>query len=199
MNDQTSRRTYHHGDLVEAVLDEVERIVEDDGLETVSLRACAKRVGVSHSALFRHFSDKRHVLTAFAIRSAHRMAHAIEQKVAKAEPGEKFLAAGLAYIDYAMRNPGPFRVVFREDVIEPTDLDYRQAMDKLGACLAIGGHGGGNDLSLGPKALLAWASVHGIATLHVDGSLSRDVSEDRLESLIEETLRQLSPILKPSA
>lgn len=196
MSNERERHAYHHGSLIDAVLDEVARIVDDKGLESVSLRACARRVGVSHSALFRHFSDKRHVLTAFATRSAERMAQSISEKVVKSAPEQKFLVVGLAYIDFATRNPGPFRVIFREDAINPSDVEYREAMDKLADCLALGGHGGGNDGSLSPKAMLAWASVHGIATLCVDGSLSRDVSESQLGDLVEATLQQLSPVLR---
>ncbi len=197
MSNEAKRRAYHHGDLFEAVLDEVERMVELGGLETVSLRAIAKAVGVSHCAVFRHFSDKRDVLTAFAIRSARRMADTVKQKVAKSTPSKRFLVAGLSYVDFARRNPGAFRVIFREDVIDPTNPDYLLAMDELGTVLAIGGHGGDNDLAVAPKALLAWASVHGLATLCVDGSLSRDVSEGALEGLIKKTLSQLAPILSP--
>ncbi len=195
MSKQAKRRAYHHGDVYQAVLDEVERTVARQGLEAVTMRGCAKAVGVAHSALFRHFSDKRDLLTAFAIRSARRMAAAVNEDVSRAAAKKKFLAAGLGYINYARRNPGPFRVIFREDVIDPTDADYLQAMDGLAAILALGGHGGGNDLSLSPKALLAWSSVHGLATLCVDGSLSRDVTEDALEKLLQKTLRQLAPVL----
>jgi AcrR family transcriptional regulator len=198
MAQDLKRQGYHHGELAEAVLDEIERVVALIGAEGVSLRACAKSVGVTHSALFRHFSDKRDVLTAFAIRSAKRMASQIEQKVSQSTPQDAFLTVGLAYINYARLNPGPFRIIFREDIIDPLNQDYRDAMDRLSACLAIGGHGGGNDWALAPKALLAWSSVHGLATLCVDGSLSRDVVEAELEPLLEDTLRQLSPVMAGS-
>ena len=180
----------------DAVLDEVERAVEQNGLEALSVRTIAKSIGVSHSAVFRHFSDKKDVLTAFATRSANRMADTINTKVNQARKDRKFLVAGLAYVNYARANPGPFRVIFREDVINAENEGYLSAMNRLAEILAIGGHGGGNNLALSPHALLAWSSVHGIATLCVDGSLSRDVPNEKLETLVTKTLKTLAPVLK---
>ncbi|MEM7077582.1 MAG: TetR/AcrR family transcriptional regulator [Pseudomonadota bacterium] len=196
MKSESKAKPYHHGDLFEAVLDDAERCVEQGGLESVSLRGTAKSLGVAHSAVFRHFSDKRHVLTELAVRSARRMTTVIDSEVNRASPKGKFLAAGLAYVNFAKSNPGPFRVVFREDLINASDPKYLEAVSGLAAILALGGHGGGNDLKLSPKALLAWSSVHGIATLCVDGSLTRDIPEGKFEDLIKKSLRQLGPILQ---
>ena len=156
-----------------------------------------KAVGVSHSAVFRHFSSKRDVLTAFAIRSARQMAAFIENAIQGVRQDRKFLAVGVAYVDYARQNPGPFRIIFREDILEETHPDYIAAMDELSTMLAIGEHGGGNDLAITPQAMLAWSSVHGLAMLCVDGSLKRDVPLESLDNLIERTLLQLSPVLRP--
>ncbi|MEM9623601.1 MAG: TetR/AcrR family transcriptional regulator [Pseudomonadota bacterium] len=195
MTSNKTRSAYHHGDLANAVLDEVERIIEEQGLENVSLRACAKAVGVSHSALFRHYADKRDLLTAFAARGARRMAASVNQQIADVPQGKRFLAVGLAYIDYARKNPGAFRMIFREDALNPDHPDYAQAMQQMAAILAIGGHGSEDTDALSPKALLAWSSVHGIAMLCIDGSLSRDVAQAELEALIEQSLRALAPVL----
>ena len=61
------RGRHHHGDLRRALLDAVAEIVLAAGPEAVTLRECARRAGVSHSAAAPHFGDKRGLLTAFAI------------------------------------------------------------------------------------------------------------------------------------
>ena len=60
------RRDYHHGDLRRALLDATEALLLESGLETFSLRECARRAGVSHGAPAHHFGDVRGLLTAFA-------------------------------------------------------------------------------------------------------------------------------------
>lgn len=192
--DETNQ-SYHHGDLARAVLQQVERTIEARGIEAVSLRACAKTLGVSHSAVFRHFNSKRAVLTAFAAQSADDMAAFIEGKVLAASENDRFMAVGLAYVEFAKMHPGRFKAVFREDALDATNEAYLKATERLNAFLATGGHGGGNNLAISPKALLAWSCVHGLATLCVDGSLSRDLAEDKFLKTAEQTLRLLFPVL----
>jgi len=66
--------TYHHGNLADSLLDAVDEIASQFGLEAVTLRACAKKIGVSPSSAFRHYSDKRDLLTAFATRALRQLA-----------------------------------------------------------------------------------------------------------------------------
>ena len=127
------------------------------------------------------------------------MVRFINERTDQVPENEKFLAAGCAYVDFAIQHTGPFRLIFREDLIDATRPDYRSAMNRMSAVLATGGHGGGNDMALTPKALLAWASVHGMAMFCVDGSLSRDVAEDKLKNLVRQTLQHLGPILRAPA
>lgn len=73
------KSTYHHGNLAESLLDAVDEIATQFGLEAVTLRACAKRIGVSPSSAFRHYSDKRALLTAFATRALHQLSAAMSE------------------------------------------------------------------------------------------------------------------------
>jgi AcrR family transcriptional regulator len=49
---------YHHGDLARALLDAADKIIEEEGLESFTLRSCARRAGVSHAAPAHHFKDR---------------------------------------------------------------------------------------------------------------------------------------------
>ena len=50
---------YHHGDLRDALVEAAQRILETDGLVALSLRAVARRAGVSPAAPYHHFPDKQ--------------------------------------------------------------------------------------------------------------------------------------------
>lgn len=168
-------KPYHHGDLRQALLDAVDAAVREQGLEALTLRGVARRVGVSHPAAFRHFADKRALLTAFAARSAERMAGFIADAIAASAPADRFLAAGTGYIRFAMEQPGAFRAVFRAELIDPDDPEYRHGMSLLAAPLADAGAPKDADAPLPSEALLAWGAAHGLASLYVDGALERDL------------------------
>src|ERR1700741_2439858 len=59
---------YHHGDLRDALVQAAQRILETDGLAALSLRAVARRAGVSPAAPYHHFPDKQALLDAVAER-----------------------------------------------------------------------------------------------------------------------------------
>ena len=66
---KTEKKAYHHGNLAESLLNAVDELATQFGLEAVTLRGCAKLVGVSPSSAFRHYADKRALLT--ALRHGH--------------------------------------------------------------------------------------------------------------------------------
>jgi len=107
------KNSYHHGNLAESLLNAVDEIATKFGLEAVSLRACAKLVGVSPSSAFRHYADKRALLTAFATRALTQLSEQMEtaSQQAQEEGSDAFSAVGLAYIDFALTKPAFFRAV----------------------------------------------------------------------------------------
>lgn len=174
----TKKQSYHHGDLAESLLRAVDELATQFGLEAVTLRACAKRVGVSPSSAFRHYADKRALLTAFATRAIHRLADALvsAQERAGREGGDAFIAVALAYIEFAVDKPALFRAMWREETIYASDPHYIEASRRLSAHLQGGFAGTIHDKdpdSLSPQELLAWSAVHGLASLLVDGPVGR--------------------------
>ncbi len=175
---EPARRPYYHGDLREALPDAVEDIVREHGLEGVTIRDVARQLGVSHTAAFRHFADKRALLTAFAVRSARAMAAFMDTEADGArDPGERVLALGLGYVRFAVEQPGALRAIFRGGLVNAADSDYRAATALLQARLSTGDPVAGAVGALAPEALLSWSTVHGLATLWVDGLLARSLPE----------------------
>ena len=120
------KKSYHHGNLAESLLEAVDELATKFGLEAVTLRACAKIVEVSPSSAFRHYADKRALLTAFATKALDQLSEAMEDAKKQAnERGEnEFIAVGLAYIEFALDKPAFFRAMWREETTYTNDEDY---------------------------------------------------------------------------
>lgn len=196
----TRRTTYHHGNLAESLLNAVDEIATQFGLEAVTLRGCAKLVGVSPSSAFRHYADKRALLTAFATRALHQISDAMEAAKVRALENETdgFHAVGLAYIEFALDKPAFFRAMWREETIYSNDQDYVAAANKLSAHL----RGGFVDTikdedpaSLDPLELLAWSSVHGLANLLVDGPVAKDKTKSQKLTRASAMIHAMAPAL----
>ncbi len=186
--------SYHHGDLAKALLDKAEALVEEVGLDALSIRACAKAAGVTHSAAFRHYRNKRHLLTALASRSANRMADFIGERSSQANKSSQLLEVGMAYIGFAMTNPNLFRLVFREEIIDASDQNYRAATRRLADQLGDSRMKRTVDDPLSETALLAWSAVHGMACLSIDGSLQSDVPDENKMQIFRNSLSKMQPV-----
>jgi AcrR family transcriptional regulator len=189
---------YHHGHLAASLLDAVDEIASQFGLEAVTLRACAKRVGVSPSSAFRHYVDKRALLTAFATRALRQLADAMENAKQRAhdEGGDAFHAVGMAYVAFALEKPAFFRAMWREETIYSRDAAYLAAAQRLAAYLKEGFVRTLDDQdpdTFSPQELLAWSSVHGLASLFVDGPVGRDTVREQKLRLADAVLRELKP------
>jgi len=167
------RESYHHGNLAESLLDAVEDLATRFGLEAVSLRACAKQLGVSPSSAFRHYPDKRALLTAFATRAVRQLSDALALAAAE---NAGFRHTALAYVRYALDKPALFRAMWREDTIYANDSDYREATAALTKQLTSGFGDALQDSDpdhLSDQELLVWSTLHGLAVLFIDGPLNQ--------------------------
>lgn len=114
-------RPYHHGALKEALVEAAVALIEEGGIEAVSVREAAKRVGVSPGAPFRHFESKTALLTAVATEAMARLTRYIEQALADAAdatPLEQYRVLGYAFLAWAFGNPTHFEVISTRAVID---------------------------------------------------------------------------------
>lgn len=192
---------HHHGALRRALLDAVAEIILEAGPEAVSLRECARRAGVSHSAVAPHFGDKRGLLTAFAIERSERLAAAMRDAVAAlpkdADAKARLHATGQGYIAFARENPAHFRMMFRTDQVDTTDPAWREAAGAAWHPLqeAMDAVARGADpRAMRARLMLAWAAVHGFCTLRAEGASRKltgseaqadDIAEDMLTLLVD--------------
>lgn len=198
------KRSYHHGNLAESLLDAVDEIASKFGLEAVTLRACAKLVGVSPSSAFRHYADKRALMTAFAARALVKLSDAMEAAQAdSAHNGrDAFAAVGLAYITFALDKPAFFRAMWNDETIYATDEIYIEAANALSAHLK-GGFAetivDNDPNSFSSEELLAWSAVHGLANLFVDGPVGNGLSRSNKLKMAEDMIEKLMPVFNVEA
>ncbi len=199
MKSGARKQGYHHGNLAESLLDAVDDIATRFGLEAVTLRACAKLVGVSPSSAFRHYADKRALMTAFAARAIEELSTALE--TAKGEE-RAFEAVGLAYVRFAIDRPAFFRAMWGGETLYTADPAYVAAVTRLGGHLQAGFAATLADDdpdALSPQELLSWSAVHGLAGLFVDGPLGGTLNLDEKLATAREMLAVLEPSLVGSS
>lgn len=164
------RETYHHGNLRTALVATGVELVREGGASALTTRACAVRNGVASSAVFRHFPDRRALLTAVATEGFAMLARGTIKAYPELEPRDRLLAIGGAYLRFAMEEPHIFRLMFSDDLLDMTDTDLKAAAEPILEQTAIAAGAGGDPSD--PRTLLAWSIVHGLATLAIDNQLA---------------------------
>ncbi len=195
---------YHHGDLREALLSAADRILHEEGLQGLTLRACARRAGVSHAAPKHHFASLAELLSEVAARGFECLARELEAARARAgdDPGDRFVAAARTYVGYARSHPAHFRLMFRSDSLRGSDEALVAARSHAFTELAdnITLQRGEPDVSpstLGERireeslmedVLLGWSYVHGYTQLLLEGQLVVFAQDEDLDGFIDRTI-----------
>jgi AcrR family transcriptional regulator len=167
--------SYHHGDLRRALLDAALELIRTSGPAAFTLRQAAVRAGVSHNAPYRHFSDKASLLAELAEEGSVALRKSADRAVAAAgeDPVERLRAVGLAYIRFAVAQPGHFRVMFgtvrSPELVPSQGTTFELLVESITSCQTSGRFKQVEPLDI---ALPAWAVVHGLAMLLVDDMLS---------------------------
>ena len=178
---------YHHGDLRSALVEEGLAQLDLKAPENVSLREIARNVGVSATAVYRHFPDKAALLDALCKVGSSRLSADFHTATAGiSDTQEAFNEMGRAYVRFALANPSLFRLMMSKNPPDPDDEAVAEAGENPFAMMS----GMLKDL-LPPGApsrlrfirrIQAWSLVHGLALLMLDGLVPPD------EKLIDEVV-----------
>lgn len=188
-------KTYHHGDLRNALIQAGLDILSTDGVEALTLREVARRAGVSHSAPYAHFANKEALLAAIAEQGFELLAAKTAQAGRRrssdhADPSSALVEGAWAYVRFALEHPQHIRLMFsgliRRDETERASLS-RAAGDALAVLEGAVRSAQASD-KLRPEdtslmVLTAWALVHGLATLMLEDQLPAQLANYSPEQL----------------
>jgi AcrR family transcriptional regulator len=181
-----AKNTYHHGDLRQSLIDAAIALIGEEGISDLSLRQVARRVGVSHSAPYRHFEDKEALLAAVAEQGFQSLQVVMETARQGIPPdlSQRLEAIGVAYIHFALAHPFHYRLMFG---------DYRYNLSKYSALAEAAqqsfmvlvntireGQMAGIFRLADPvdMARVAWSLVHGQSMLALDNKLQVKQGEE---------------------
>jgi AcrR family transcriptional regulator len=206
------KSAYHHGDLRNALLEAATDLARDGGPEAVVLRAAARRVGVSPTAAYRHFAGQAELLHAVKELGGQRLTESMEAAGAQSaargsgeDAAERVRALGRGYLAFARAEPGLYRVAFCRDQMTMKSLDghikpgdpgetgdpghedtwsFRSFDILVQALDALVEQGRMAPERRAGAELTAWATVHGLAMMFLDGPLSQ-LTADEADAVAE--------------
>jgi len=175
------KRAYHHGDLERALVDAAVAIIGEEGVRAFTLRSVGARVGVSRTALYRHFDDKAALLARVASEGFRRLHAALAKAVATASSkhADVLPAMAAAYVRFAADNPSHYETMFGgfltdwsrdPDLMRHADAAFNILVDTIRGEQERGRIRDGDPIEL---AEISWSLNHGIATLAMARHLPR--------------------------
>ena len=165
-------RSYHHGNLRPALISAAIGEIEESGPAAMSLRAVARRAGVTHAAATYHFGDRAGLLTAVAAEGYRLLAEALR---GAQETRGSFLEVGVAYVRFAVTHRAHFEVMYRPELYHRDDAELGSARAAAATLLY-----GTEEITRERMAygVAAWSIVHGLATLWLNGNLPAQLGDD---------------------
>ncbi|MGW5067894.1 TetR/AcrR family transcriptional regulator [Streptomyces cyaneofuscatus] len=168
--------TYHHGDLRAACLRAARELLEEDGSAGLSLRAVARRAGVSATAPYRHYADREALVSAVAAEGYRELAGSLAQAHPAPSTPDELAAVAVAYVRFALEHPALFRAMFAEPC-DPTSAERVAATEAISQYVRTIVGATFPDVDADALSTTVWALVHGLAFLHLDGKLDTSTPE----------------------
>jgi len=182
----SASRPYHHGNLRPALVSAAIGEIEQSGPAAMSLRAVARRAGVTHAAATHHFGDRAGLLTAVAAEGYDLLAEALRE--ARHTRGS-FLEVGVAYVRFAVTHRAHFEVMYRPELYHRDNAELGRAQAATATVL----YGTGDiDQERMAYGVAAWSLVHGLVTLWLNGNLPAQLGDDP-EEITRIVAAHLSP------
>ena len=199
----TSTRATPGRDLRQEILDTARALLNDVGASGLSMREVARRAGVTHQAPYHHFGDRESILAELVAEGFRTLGRDLAQANTLAAHNLRgaVMASGRAYIDFALSNPGVFRVMFRPETCDPTRFPAVQAAGQAAQATLVElvsmVHGTQTSPAL---CMVYWAHVHGMASLLLDGSLGQECPAGPLrDTLLDEVSNTFANLVFGSA
>ena len=197
---QTNKASkYHHGDLRQALIDTAASQIEEEGINSLSMRKLGELVGVSRTALYHHFSNKSDLLCAIAESGFNEWQAQTEQVLAgKFDSTTQLLVSYVqSYFNFALENSAKYELMFGNEIWGQKqsseslhDVAYKSFDFHLSVVRQWQQQGVINPELVSLRvAQTTWGTMHGISKLFIDGIY---VDNKNLEELAETVVRLLS-------
>jgi len=185
-------KTYHHGDLREALVHAAFQEAELGGPEAINISALAKKLGVSQPAPYRHFADRDALLAAVTAEAFRQFSAALRQSMARPSKCSRLSRLARAALEFGLRRNGIYRLMFASrcmaNAADGSELRLA-ATETFDLVLE----------ALGPPAkgylrerhaLSIWSAVHGVVMLAEQGLLTGSAAHVGIEDLVEDLVQQ---------
>lgn len=191
----------HRGEGRAALLAAAATELRTNGAGDLSLRAIARRAGVSHAAPKYHFGDRAGLLTALVTEGYAQLGAALESAISAAgsEWQEQFSAGGRAYLEFGLENSELFTLMFRTDQL---DLSNAELMEKKDATFGILNRVVSGQVSTRSPAgealpIISWAFIHGLVVLAHDGALKTTTNASDVPALAKALVASFGELIQP--
>ena len=168
-----TKQTYHHGDLRAALVRAALELLEEGGAAALSLRATARRAGVSPSAPYRHYADREALVSAVAAVGYRELAERLAAVHAEPATPDELADIAVEYVHFALDRPALFRAMFSESC-DDDDPERVAAVAAIAQYLQAIAERVSPSSDPDALATALWAFVHGLAFLHLDGKLDAE-------------------------
>jgi AcrR family transcriptional regulator len=194
-------KKYHHGDVPRALMDAAIISIRQNGIDRLSLRALARDIGISQTAPYRHFKDKTELLVKLAVEGFIILTAKQREARNATYSEENLIEVGIAYVTFAKSHPEHYKLMFGSSI--ENRHDYNELMDaSRGAFQCIfeqveEGINTGLLIERDAEVLAkgCWTSVHGIASLYIDGFF-KNVDYDFEDFLLQQVTFNIRGISK---
>lgn len=171
---QNKRETFHHGNLRQALLDAARTLLDEGGPDHVTIRATARKVGVSHAAPINHFADRQALLTRLASDLFSELWTSIEARLPDKSltPEDRIASFAHGLIDYGLANKNRYRLLWRRDLLDQDDETLNERMDAIYDRLIeeAGALSGPKQFDPDTLAIGLWSMAHGYVSMRNDGN-----------------------------
>ena len=184
----TGRKTYHHGDLRRALLQTATEMINEEGVDSISMRKLAARAGVSRTAAYHYFANKQELLCALAMEGFRRQMDALDIAGSSDDFREQLSRFLRSYVKFSAKNPEHYELMLggnlwhtgqaTDELRQVGDIAFRHLREQVGKWQEYGFID--SDADTLRVTQVVWCSAHGISRFMIDGVYVRQTALDAI-------------------